>query len=180
MRFRHVVRGGRYVRVADPSWRHPVDGSHAAERGGRWNPPGSFPVVYLCSTVAVARANVLRRFDGLPYSVLDLLPDRRPALVETDVREHRAVDLVSGAGCRAAGLPTTYPHDTDGREVGWDRCQPIGRTAWEQGEPAIACRSAAARSTGDAEELAWFVHDRTDRLRVRRRRAFDDWFALGE
>lgn len=176
MRFRHVVRGGWYVRVADPSWRLPLEGSYAAERGGRWNPAGSFPVVYLCSTVTIARANVLRRFDGLPYSVLDLLPDRRPVLVETDVREHRAVDLVSEAGCRTAGLPETYPRDADGSEVGWDRCQQIGRTAWEQGEASIACRSAATHPDDDGEELAWFVHGRGDRLRVRRRRTFDAWF----
>ena len=177
MRFRHVARGGPYVRVADPSWRRPLEGSYAAERGGRWNPPGSFPVVYLCSTFQIARANVLRRFDGLPYSVLDLLPDRRPTLIETDVREHRAVDVVSDAGCRAVGLPETYPLDAGGGEVGWERCQPIGRTAWEQGEPAIACRSAAARPSDEGDELAWFVHGRDDRLGVRRRRAFDDWFA---
>lgn len=168
------------MRVADPSWRRPLDGSHAAERGGRWNAPGSFPVVYLCSTVQTARANVLRRFDGLPYSVLDLLPDRRPVLIETDVREHRPVDVVSDAGCRAAGLPETYPLDADGREVGWDRCQPIGRNAWDQGEAAIACRSAAARPGDAGEELAWFVRGREDRLRTRRRRAFDDWFSPGD
>jgi len=182
VRFRHLVRGGGYVRVADPAWRSPLDGSHAAERGGRWNPPGSFPVVYLCSSVPVARLNVLRRFEGLPYSVLDLLPERRPVLVETNVREHRAVDVVTGAGCRAAGLPESYPRDARGSEVGWERCQPVGRTAWEQGETSIACRSAASRRRaaarpGDAgEEMAWFVRGREDRLRVTRRRAFDEWF----
>ena len=177
MRFRHVVRGGHHVRVADPAWRSPLDGSYAAQRGGRWNPPGSFPVVYLCSTVQVARANVLRRFDGLAYSVLDLLPDRRPVLVETDLREHRAVDLVTDLGCRAAGLPSTYQHDADGTEVGWGRCQPVGQIAWAQDEAAITYRSAAARLGDEGEELAWFVHGREDRLRVRRRRSFDDWFA---
>jgi RES domain-containing protein len=175
VRFRHLPRGGPYVRVADPDWRQPLDGSYAAERGGRWNPPASFPVGYLCSSVPVARANVLRRFDGLPYSVLDLLPDRRPILVETEVRDHRAVDVVTDAGARAAGLPTTYPRDADGNEVGWDRCQLVGRTAWDQGETSIACRSAAA-PVDEGEELAWFVRGRRDRLRVRRRRPFDEWF----
>ncbi len=176
MRFRHVVRGGRYLRVADPSWRHPFDGAFAAERGARWNAPGSFPVVYLCSTLDIARANVLRRFEGVPYSPLDLLPERRPVLVETDVREHRAVNVVSAAGCRAAGFPDTYPRDAEGREIGWDRCQPIGRAAWDQGEPSIAYRSAAARAGDRGEELAWFVHAPRDRLTVARRRAFDVWF----
>ena len=177
MRFRHVVRGGTYLRVADPSWRSPLDGRFAGERGARWNPPDSFPVVYLCSTVEIARANVLRRFDGLPYSALDLLPDRRPTLIETDVGSHRAVDVITDAGCRAAGLPTTYPRAADGTEIGWDRCRATGRIAWDQGERSIACRSAAARPTDLGEELAWFVRDTADRLRVRRRRAFDDWFA---
>jgi len=176
VRFRHVVRGGRYLRVADPSWRRPLDGKFAAERGARWNPPGSFPVVYLCSTVEIARANVLRRFAGLPYSPLDLLPDRRPALVETDVRTHRAVDVVTDAGCRAAGLPTTYPREADGAEVGWDRCRPVGRVAWDQGEASIAYRSAAARPGDPGEELAWLSRSAEDRLRVARRRSFDDWF----
>ncbi len=176
MRFRHVVRGGTYLRVADPSWASSLDGRFAAERGARWNPPDSFPVVYLCSTVDIARANVLKRFDGLPYSALDLLPERRPTLVETEVRSHRAVDVVTDAGCRAAGLPTTYPRDADGTEIGWERCRPIGLIAWDQREPSIACRSAAARPNDAGEELAWFVRGATDRLRVRRRRAFDDWF----
>jgi len=163
--------------VADPAWRSPLDGTFAAERGGRWNPPDSFPTVYLCSSLEVARANVLRRFAGLPYSVLDLLPDRRPDLVETAVREHRAVDVVTDAGCRAAGLPETYPREANGAEVGWDRCRPVGQAAWDQGEPSIACRSAAARPGDGGEELAWFVRSRADRLRSGGRRAFDDWFA---
>jgi RES domain len=176
VRFRHVGRGGAHVRVADPSWRRPLDGRFAGERGARWNPPGSSSVVYLCSTLDIARANVLRRFHGLPYSPLDLLPERRPVLIETVVRRHRAVDVVTDAGCRAAGLPPTYPREADGTEVGWNRCAPIGRTAFEQAEASIAYRSAAARPGDLGEELVWFVHARSDQLRVASRRAFDDWF----
>jgi hypothetical protein len=171
VRFRHLVRGGPYVRVVDPDWIRPLEGRYAARNGGRWNPPDSFPVVYLCRDAAVARAHVLRRFDGLPYSPLDLRPDRRPALVETDLGEDRFVDVVTDAGCRAASLPATYPRAAGGGEVGWDRCQPIGWAAWDQSEPGIACRSAA----GPGEELAWFQRGRS-RLRVRRRRTFDQWF----
>lgn len=176
MRFRHLDRGGSYLRVADPSWRRPLDGRFAGERGARWNQPGSSPVVYLCSTVDIARANVLRRFNGLPYSPLDLLPERRPVLIETEVRTHRAVDVVTDAGCRAAGLPPTYPYEADRTEVGWERCVAIGQTAFEQDEASIAYRSAAARPGDRGEELAWFVRTRTDQLRVAHRRVFDDWF----
>src|SRR5947199_199474 len=60
---RTVERRGAYVRVADPGWRDPLDGRHARARGGRWNPPESFPVVYLCATLGVARANVIRKLE---------------------------------------------------------------------------------------------------------------------
>ena len=176
MRFRHVTRSGRFVRVADPAWRLPLDPSFAAGRGGRWNPPASFPVLYLCASPAVARDVVLGRFAGLPYGLLDLRSDRRPVLIETDVPSHRALDVVSDAGCRAASLPVTYPYDARGRKVGWGRTQPIGTTAWEQGERSIACRSAAVPRGGNGEELAWFVRGRTDRLAVSARRSFDEWF----
>jgi RES domain len=176
VRFRHVARSGRFVRVADPGWRRPLDPTFAAVRGGRWNPPDSFLVLYLCETPSVARDVVLGRFEGLPYGLLDLRPDRRPLLIETDVPAHRAVDVVTDAGCRAALLPATYPYDLRGRKIRWARTQPIGETAWEQGERSIACRSAAVPEGGDGEELAWFVRGRTDRLAVSARRSFDDWF----
>jgi RES domain-containing protein len=162
--------------VADPAWRRPLDPGFAAARGGRWNPPGSFPVVYMCATRDVARANVLRRFTGLPYGLIDVLPERRPVLIETDVPDRRVVDVTTDAGCRAAGLPVTYPFDGRGRVVDWARTQPVGAVAWEQGEASIAARSAALAKDERGEELAWFVRTAEDRLRVAGRRRFDDWF----
>ncbi|MDP9302234.1 MAG: RES family NAD+ phosphorylase [Actinomycetota bacterium] len=176
MRFRHVTRGGPHVRVADPVWLTPLDPRFAQERGGRWNPPGSFPVVYVCATRGVARAVVLRRFEGLPYGVVDLLPSRAPVLIETDVPEGGLVDVVGDAGCRAAGLPASYPFDGRGRPIPWGRTQPVGEAAWEQGERGVACRSAAMARREPGEELAWFVRGSADRLRVTRRRAFEEWF----
>ena len=125
MRFRHITRGGPHVRVADAAWLRPLDPRFAQERGGRWNPPHSFPVVYLCATRDVARAVVLRRFEGLPYGVVDLLPSRAPVLIATDVPEARLVDVVGDAGCRAAGLPASYPLDGRGRPLAWGRTQPV-------------------------------------------------------
>lgn len=174
MRFRHLRRGGRHFRVADPEWRQPLEGRYSAERGGRWNAPGSFPVTYLVSTVELARSFVLHRYRGLPYSVLDLVPERRPVLVHADVPEDRFVDIVTDPGCAASGLPSTYPVDESGVEP-WNTCQPIGMTAWQQGEPGIACRSASAREGDSGEELAWFQRD--SRLRSAARQEFDDWFA---
>jgi hypothetical protein len=176
VRFRHVRRGGRYLRVADPSWARPLDGRHAKERGGRWNPPGSFAVVYLFGALDVARSFVLARFTGHPYSAFDLRPEAGPDLVETDVPEDRFVDIVTDEGCRAADLPVTYPRDEDGSPIPHERCRPIGLAAWEQGKPGIACRSATARANDVGEELAWFARGPRG-LRTRRRTPFGDWFA---
>ena len=44
---------------------------------------GPFPVVYLNGDERVARANVLQRFEGLPYGPEDLEPSAAPALVST-------------------------------------------------------------------------------------------------
>ncbi len=43
-----------------PAGTDPLTGEFAKARGGRWNPPGAFAVVYLNRDEAVARANVLR------------------------------------------------------------------------------------------------------------------------
>jgi hypothetical protein len=171
---RHVRRGGDYLRVADPDWEDPLDGGFAAISGGRWNPAASFPVVYLCATVEVARANVHRKLDDQPYGPEDLEPDAAPMLVSTLVREDRFVDALTDRGCRSLGLPASYPLDSHGRTIGHRRCQPIGQAAWDDGEPGIACRSAAAGSPRGGEELAFFARRR--RLRPSQSMPFEDWF----
>lgn len=173
MRFRHLERGGRHYRVADPDWHRPLEGKYSSDDGGRWNAKGSFPVVYLCSTVELARSFVVDKYRDLPYSVLDMVPDRQPVLIESVVPSDRFVDIVSDRGCVAAGLPATYPQE-DGAEIPWERCQPIGQVAWDQEEPGIACRSASARPGDHGQELAWF--QRGTKLRSAGRRRFDEWF----
>lgn len=171
---RHIRRGGEYLRVADPGWADPLDGSYAGRSGGRWNPPESFPVVYLCRGIRVAQANVFRLFRDQPYGPEDLDPASAPVLVATQVAEARYVDVVTARGCRAAGLPASYPLDSRGRAVALERCQRIGMTAWREGEPGIACRSAAPGAAGRDEELAWLQRRR--RLRPGRVLEFERWF----
>jgi RES domain-containing protein len=172
---RTVRRGGTYLRVADPAWRNPLDGAHAMRNGGRWNPPGTFPVVYLCESVEVARANVYRLLVDQPYGPEDLRPAAAPVLVATRVPPDRYVDLLSPRGLESAGLPRTYPRDARGRRIGWSRSQRVGVAAWEQDHRGIACRSAAPNAPEGGEELAWFQRGRR-RLPVSSRRRFDDWF----
>lgn len=168
---RTIERGGQCFRVADPEWRDPLDPTHAKEAGGRWNDAGSFPVLSLNADVATARANVDRKFAGLPYGPTDLLPERRPVLVGADVPTDGYLDVVTDEGCEAVELPRTYPRDGSGREVGHRRCQRVGRKArHEWGLPGVAYRSAA-RPRG--EELAWFTDSGGSPTRVE---AFDDWY----
>lgn len=169
-----VTRGGVYVRVADPDWEDPLSGDFAKARGGRWNAPGAFPVVYLNGDVRVARANVLQRFAGLPYGPEDLEPSAAPALVSTAVPEDEFVDVVSDAGCAAVGLPRTYPVHDDGVPVSHELCRPVGQAAWDAGLPGIACRSAAPAAPPGGEELAHF--GRGEPLTPLQVRRFADWF----
>ncbi|MGH2749658.1 MAG: RES domain-containing protein [Actinomycetota bacterium] len=169
---RRVTRGGEYFRVADPSWADPLDASYAGNAGGRWNPPGSFPIVYLNATREVAKANVEGRLVGSSINPEDLDPAEGPELVVTNVPSGAYVDAITDEGCVGLGLPPTYPRESDGNIVPHSTCRPIGQDAWDSDEIGIACRSAAP--SADGEELAWFF--RTEALQVETRIPFDDWY----
>ena len=82
---RHVHRGGLYLRVADPSWRDPLSAEYARTRGGRWNAPEAFGIVYLNASRDVARALVRTRLDARGIRPEDVLPEAGPMLVYTTV-----------------------------------------------------------------------------------------------
>jgi len=142
--------------------------------GGRWNPAGSFPVVYLNRTVSLARLFVAHKYRNTPYGPEDLDPAEAPLLVVTNVPSREYVDVVTDRGCRAAGLPASYPRTDDGREVEWDACQPVGALAWQEAEAGIACRSATSGAVKADEELAWFQRDH--QLQPISSQRFEDWF----
>ncbi len=172
---RHVGRGGAsYFRVADAAWKDPLDARYAQTSGGRWNPAGSFGVLYLNASREVARANVARRLEGQPYGPEDLVEGSGPVLVELTVPTSLYVDALSARGLASIGLPPTYPVHGNGRRVSWSRCQPLGRKAWEAGEPGIACWSAAMRRDARGEELALF--DRGAPPSTTAIQRFEDWF----
>jgi len=154
---RKIRRGGTYLRVADPAWEDPLSADYARVRGGRWNPPGSFGVVYLNATVSVARAQVREQLLPRGIQPEDLEVDQGPILVHTTVTTTEYVDGVTGAGLSALDLPQTYPVDEHGAGIPHERCQPIGQRAWDGGENGIACRSAAGSAPAGSEELAFFA-----------------------
>ena len=163
-------------RIADPTWADPLDPGFAQRRGGRWNPPESFPTLYLNEDLVTARLNLRSFIAAWPYEPEELREETGPVLVECRLPRCQDVcDVRTPEGLRAAGLPATYPLDGAGEAIGHDRCQFIGRRAKEQGLRGVRARSAQLRD-GAGRELAWFP---ASARRVARRVAtfaFPDWF----
>ncbi len=173
---RHVEREGLHFRVCDPSWTDPLDTSFAKRHGGRWNPAGSFGVLYLCATISVAAGNARRVYEGEIATLFDLLPEQRPDLQIIAVTPIRVVDAATDIGLQSLRLPLTYPVG-----VSWRPCQAIGKNAYGRGENGIACRSAdAADRTNisiEGEELV--VFDRAVRHVTRLERLpFAQWYPV--
>lgn len=171
-----VRRGGACNRLAEPHWVDPLDTSYAKTVGGRWNAPGSYGVLYLNATEQTARSQVEDRLARFPYAIEDLDPAAQHDLVEVDVLETDVLDLVTGEGLAAVGLPAAYPLDDGGRRVPHAACHPVGRAAYDEPLPGIACRSAAAGAARDDEELAIFDRDVTALVTATARRPFHDWY----
>ena len=163
-------------RIADPAWGNPLDPRFAGRHGGRWNPPGSFAVLYLNRDLSTARANLHAFIAQWPYSPEDLRDDTGPTLVGCVLPRRQAVcDAHSGDGLHAAGLPATYPLYDDGRPVPHEACQAIGVIAHAAGLRGVRARGARTRH-GDDRELAWFPASRRSTARGVESLPFTKWF----
>jgi len=160
-----IVQKATFYRVCDPTWVDCCDGSYSARFGGRWNPPESFPTLYLNADVETARANALRNYEGEAFGIFDLNPTQRPHLQLVKIAPCEAVDALTPQGRRELKLPLRdKPH------LGHQRCQAIGVEAKERGFAGVAARSAARP---DGAELALFeLHH----LTPVERRPFHAWF----
>jgi hypothetical protein len=166
----------RWLRVADPAWEDPLDPSYATSAGGRWNPPGSFPALYLNEDVVTARVNVMLFIAGWPYQPEDLRDDTGPVLVTATLpRRQRVCDVHSPAGVAAVGLPPSYPLDASGQPVGHSRCALIGAEVRAAGLRGVRYRSART-PFGAGRELAWFPATARSRARLIGVQAFSRWF----
>lgn len=163
-------------RVADPVWTDPLDANFAGRRGGRWNPPDSFPVLYLNEDRMTARLNLLAFIAHWPYEPEDLRDDTGPLLVGCTLPPHQLVgDAHTAAGLRAAGLPATYPLDEAGEIVPHPRCQPIGVRAKAARLRGVHARSARSPD-GAGRELAWFPANVRSRARHVAKLRFTEWY----
>ena len=169
-------RSGTFNRLAESAWQDPLDTAFSKAKGGRWNAPGSYGVLYLNNGEPMARAQVAHKLAGQPFTIEDLDPDEQHDLVEVTVQEATVLDCVTDAGLAAVGLPGTYPKDAAGGEVPHTTCQPIGQAAYDDGQDGVACRSAAAGTTRGDEELALFDNAAERLVHMTAGRPFSDWY----
>lgn len=169
-----LADGHRWLRVADPAWDNPLDPGFARDRGGRWNPPGSFPTLYLNEDLETARAQVSKLLEGSPVAPDDLDPGF-DLVVATLPRTQTAADAATGPGLEALGLPVTYPRYGNGRPVHHEVCQPVGEAVYRAGLRGVYARSAAT-SEGSGRELAWFPARETSNATLVETLGFEEWW----
>ncbi len=163
-------------RIADPAWADPLDPQFAGRLGGRWNPPDSFPTLYLNEDRVTARLNLRAFILAWPYEPEDLRDDTAPVLVGVTLPRQQVVcDVHTRDGVRGAGLPETYPFDRSGSVVPRARCQPIGAAAKAVGLRGVRARSAQSRD-GAGRELAWFPATTRSIAQRKETLRFDLWF----
>ena len=151
------------MRVAQRDWADPLDTSFAQRQGGRWNPPNSWPTLYLNRDLDTARAQIARLLARTPITPDDLADDAYELLAVTLPTADSAdiVDIVSHEGVTAADLPATFPHDAAGKLIPHPICQHIAQRAHQSGANGIEARSAlAAISPSATSELAWWPGSR--------------------
>lgn len=176
MRTETLPEGHVWLRVAEVSWTDPLDPTYAAVRGGRWNPPNSYPTLYLNEDRITARLNLGGFIADWPYEPEDLRADTGPVLVHANLpARQRVADVHSVSGVAAVGLPANYPLDEQGNLVGHEICQPIGRTVKTAGLRGVRARSARA-TVGAGRELAWFPATSRSRARRKTVQFFDEWY----
>lgn len=160
--------------MADPAWVDPLDTSFAEAFGGRWNPPGSFPTLYLNEDLPTARGQVGALLAGSPVHPEDL-DQGFDLVIATLPRDQDVAEAISKEGLEALGLADTYPRHRNGRPVRHEDCQPIGAAIHGEGLRGVHARSAVLDG---GKELAWFPARRSSRARLEHRLAFRDWWYL--
>ena len=154
-----------WLRVASAFWKNALDPSYAQQAGGRWNPPGAYPVLYLNADLATARGQLERMLQGFPAGIDDLDEDAFVLVAARLPKRQRCADALTAAGLKALGLPNSYPLDGKGRTIPHSRCQRVGMAVHDRGLRGMLCRSAAT-SNGRGRELAWFPSSARSKARL--------------
>ncbi|MGH2747796.1 MAG: RES family NAD+ phosphorylase [Actinomycetota bacterium] len=112
----------------------PLSGEGARRRGGRFNPPQSFPVLYLCTTRACTVAEFLRAGSRLAIGPEGLLPRQ---VFKYDVGVDLVLDLTDDSTLEQLGLAVA---NLVGDDLSLTRS--VGEAAHALGIQAIQSRSA--------------------------------------
>lgn len=168
--------GWTWWRLARSEWVDPLDPTFAQRHGGRWNPPRSFPVLYLNEDVVTARFNLRAFIAPWPFEPEDLNEHSAPRLVGATLpRDQNVCDAHTPAGIRALGLPSRYPYARKNALVPHATCQPLGETIKAAGLKGVRSRSAQTEH-GAGRELAWFPATRRSRAQPVERLDFAQWY----
>lgn len=174
--YRRLPEERMWWRVAQAHWGDPLSPEFSKKTGGRWNPPGGFPALYLNADKRTARCNARAFFGNGPYEPEDLRDEAAPVLVGCRLPSKQDVcDAFSEEGVLAAGLPATYPLDARGSVVDHSTCQDIGMQVRTEGKRGVHTRCARSSNAED-RELAWFPATARSVARFVERLPFSAWF----
>lgn len=126
---------------------NPLSGEGARRFGGRFNPPKSFPVIYLCTTAECAAAELVRQARGQGLALEDLLP-REFWRIEGEL--NRVLDLLNDSPLSMIGVDRDDLIRDD-----LTLTRQIGEAAYEHQFQAILAPSA----TGVDQVLAIFTEN---------------------
>lgn len=117
----------------------PRSGEGARINGGRFNPSGSFPTLYLCETRSCVVAELTRQGSRHVVGVEGLLPR---VLYRYELELHRVVDLTDPDTRSRIGITTDELVTDD-----WTVCQQLGTEAHALGDQGMRTYSATGVDT---------------------------------
>lgn len=128
------------VEFSGDAYRHlgpgyqPLSGEGARNRGGRWNPPESFPVLYMALDIPTITAEFYRAAERQGMRSEDLLPRK---VYRYEVRLVALLDLRRKSALETVGLTEALVRGDDLRP-----CQVIGESAHYLGLEGLLAPSA--------------------------------------
>ena len=137
---------GHGFRQQSPAY-DPLSGEGARMHGGRFNPPNSFPVLYLCSTAGCAAAEFTRFASNHPIGPSGFLPR---TLWRYQIRLTNVLDLTEAETLDHLGLEASQLVEED-RTV----THHLGEVAHQFGYQAV--RNASAAGVDDV--IAVFIEN---------------------